>query len=243
MCVLTFAFQPNSRWLLVVAGNRDESHARPALPLARWAEHPHLLAGRDAVAGGTWMGVSEEGCFAVVTNVGGEGSPNPNLESRGALVVDLLTVGHSGIDAALASRFNAFNVITADPSQACFFANRPQFQHRPLAPGVYGLSNADLDAPWPKTVRLRSGVKEWLGGEAGDAAALLDLLADGRETPLESLAAPHLSPVFMRSPQYGTLCSTVVLVDPEGDGTIIERSYSPEADITGEVELKFRWPA
>lgn len=242
MCVLAFAFRPNPRWRLVVAGNRDEAHARPSLPLARWEEHPQLLAGRDAVAGGTWMGVSEEGRFAVVTNVGGDGPADPALQSRGALVVGLLVGRRSGIDAAEASRFNAFNVITADRDQATFFANRPQFQRRSLAPGVYGLSNADLDAPWPKTVRLRSGMHQWLAAETGDTAALLDLLAEGRDTPLESLTAPNLSPVFMRHPQYGTRCSTVVLVDAEGHGAIVERSYSPDADITGEIELRFRWP-
>ena len=243
MCVLALAFQPNSRWQLVVAGNRDEAHARPSLPLARWDDHPQLLAGRDAVAGGTWMGVSEEGRFVVVTNVGGEGAPDPTLQSRGALVVDLLIGRRSEIDAAQAHRFNAFNLISVDRNQASFFANRPAFQRRSLAPGIYGLSNADLDAPWPKTIRLRSGLKEWLAGKSFHAAALLDLLADGRETPLESLAAPHLSPVFMRHPQYGTRCSTVVLVNAEGHGTIVERRYSPDADVIGEVELKFRWPA
>ena len=242
MCVLAFAWRPNSRWRLVVAGNRDELHERPAEPLARW-EHPsHLLAGKDLLSGGTWLGVSEEGRFAVVTNVRGHGPPDPELESRGALLVSLLSEPAFELDAACAARFNPFNVIIAEGDQAYFLANRPQFQRRVLAPGVYGLSNADLDEPWPKTIRLRSGLEDWLADERG-ADSLLDLLAEGREAPLKTQIEPDLSPLFMRNPLYGTRCGTVVLIDSEGRGTIVERSYSAEAEITGQIELSFRWPS
>jgi len=188
------------------------------------------------------MGVSEEGRFAVVTNIRGHGAPDPHLESRGSLVVRLLTEPVSDLDAGRAARFNAFNVIIAKGDQASFFANRPDFQRRSLAPGVYGLSNADLDAPWPKTLRLKSSLEEWIADGGAGAAELLDLLAEGRERPLDSLAEPDLSPLFMRNPAYGTRCSTVVLVDSAGHGTIVERSYSPDAAVTGETELSFRWP-
>ena len=242
MCVLAFAWRPNSRWRLVVAGNRDELHERPAEPLARW-EHPsHLLAGRDLLSGGTWLGVSEEGRFAVVTNVRGQGPPDPELESRGALLVSLLTDPAFKLDAARAARFNPFNVIMTEDDQAYFVANSPQFLRRPLAPGVYGLSNADLDEPWPKTIRLRSGLQEWLADEQS-ADSLLDLLAEGREAPLQALTEPDRSPLFMRNPLYGTRCSTVVMIDSEGRGTIVERSYSGEAEMTGQIALSFRWPA
>jgi uncharacterized protein with NRDE domain len=243
MCVLAFAWRPNSRWRLVVAGNRDELHARPTQPLARWDQPPHLLAGRDLVSGGTWMGVSEEGRFAVVTNIRGHGAPNADLESRGSLVVRLLTDSASELDAEVAARFNPFNVIIAEGDQASFFANRPEFHRRSLGRGVYGLSNADLDDPWPKTLRLKSSLEEWIADGGAGAAELLDLLAEGRDSPLDSLAEPDLSPLFMRNAQYGTRCSTVVLVDSAGHGTIVERSYSPDAAITGETELSFRWPS
>jgi uncharacterized protein with NRDE domain len=241
MCVLAFAWRPNSRWRLVVAGNRDELHARPAQTLARWDSPPHLLAGRDLLSGGTWMGVSEESRFAVVTNVHGYGMPDPDLQSRGALVVRLLSGQVPVVDAELVARFNAVNVISVEGDQASFFANRPASQHRSLEPGIYGLSNADLDAPWPKTLRLRSGVEQWLADARTDTAELLDLLAEGRATPVDPLVKPERSPLFIRNPVYGTRCSTVVLVDWDGQGTIVERSYSADAAITGQTELSFNW--
>ena len=67
MCIVAFAWKAHPKWQLVAIGNRDELHARPAEAAHRWEEHEHLLAGRDSVAGGTWLGISEQGRFAVVT--------------------------------------------------------------------------------------------------------------------------------------------------------------------------------
>ncbi len=68
MCVLALAWNNNPRWRLVVAGNRDELHERPAAALRRRDDPDgELLAGQDLRSGGTWLGVSEQGRFAVVT--------------------------------------------------------------------------------------------------------------------------------------------------------------------------------
>src|ERR1700760_2772707 len=92
MCVLALAWKAHPAWRLVLAGNRDEFHARPAAPLARWSADPGgVLAGRDLQSGGTWLGVSEEGRFAVVTNLRPGQSAAPDAPSRGVLLADLLT--------------------------------------------------------------------------------------------------------------------------------------------------------
>ena len=67
MCLVAFAWKTHPRWRLVMAGNRDELHARPTAPLAAWADAP-VLAGRDLRSGGTWMGLGPAGRVAVVTN-------------------------------------------------------------------------------------------------------------------------------------------------------------------------------
>src|SRR5579864_7075567 len=112
MCVAAFAWQAHPRWLLVAIGNRDEFHERPAAPLARWGDGG-IVAGRDLLSGGTWLGVSEAGRFGLVTNLRGHGGPEPDRASRGALVTDLL-VGHGHYaDPATAplQDFNPFNLI------------------------------------------------------------------------------------------------------------------------------------
>jgi uncharacterized protein with NRDE domain len=236
---------------LVVAGNRDELHARPAAPLARWEEPDHLIAGRDLKSGGTWLGVSERGRFAVVTNLRGFGPPDPDRPSRGALVTGLL-VGEgalgdiSSIDPA---EFNPFNLISADPDEAWFLSNRPRAVRGRLAAGIYGLSNGALDEPWPKTLRLKSRLLEWIVPGGGPPDALLDALADetlpdvgiGPALPSDATLEPALSPIFIRNPVYGTRCSTVVAVDDTGKGIIVERRYDAGGTVEGETEVAFSW--
>ena len=253
MCVLAFAWRADPRWRLVVAGNRDELHARPALPLARWDEPKHLIAGRDLQSGGSWLGVSEEGRFAAVTNLRGFGLPEPGRPSRGALVTDVLSGEGDKADPGTAdlSGFNPFNLIVVDRDAALFLSNKPSDIRTQLAPGIYGLSNGALDEPWPKTVRLKGMLKEWLSTAAPDPRVLLDGLRDeslpeagiAPTAPSDVPQEPVSSPMFIRSPVYGTRCSTVVAIGDQGQGTIIERRYDPVGEITGETALPLSWPA
>jgi uncharacterized protein with NRDE domain len=253
MCVLAFAWRAHPRWPLIVAGNRDELHARPARPLARWDRPSHLLAGRDLQSGGTWLGVSERGRFAVVTNLRGYGAPEPGRASRGALVTDLLSGegNYADLRDATLADFNPFNLIVADRARAWFVTNRPTDVRSELAPGIYGLSNGALDEPWPKTMRLKEVLLEWIVSADRPPEVLLDDLREERlpsvgirlAGPSDVPQEPPLSPIFIRGPVYGTRCSTVVAIDDQGQGVIIERRYTPAGDEAGETALSFSWPA
>jgi uncharacterized protein with NRDE domain len=252
MCVLALAWKAHPRWHLVMAGNRDELHERPAAALARWPEPGHLIAGRDLLSGGTWAGVSEHGRFAVVTNLRGYGLPRPDRVSRGALVTDLLagTGQYASPDTAGLADFNPFNLIVADRERALFLSNRPEPIGSVLAPGLYGLSNGTLDEPWPKTLRVKEMLLAWLVGEGTEPAGLLDGLGEDRlpdaglppTSPSDVPQEPTLSPVFIRQSVYGTRCSTVVAINSEGRGEIIERRYSPDGAEAGETRIDFAWP-
>ena len=223
MCVLAFAVGAHPHWRLVAAGNRDEFHARAAAPLAEWGNG--VIAGRDLVSGGTWLGM-REGRFAAVTNVRGE-PRTPARRSRGELVTDvLLDRSSAGPDA-----YGAYNLIAADGETATFSTNRPHPAAHALAPGVYGLANAGLDEPWPKTVRLKAILADWLADAADDPARLLDGLME--EVPED----PALSGIFIRNAVYGTRCSTVVAIDRHGPGMIVERRFTPEGDVCGETRI------
>jgi uncharacterized protein with NRDE domain len=236
MCVLAFAWRAHPRWRIVLAGNRDEFHARDAAPLARWNVPDHVIAGRDLRSGGTWLGVSDQGRLAVVTNLRGHGVADPTRASRGALVADLLAGAEPGPDAVAPDAYNPFNLIVADPARARFLSNRPETR-RDLAPGLYGLSNATLDEPWPKTVRLKAALAAWLAGDASDPAALLVPLRDETRAGDDAM-----SPIFIREPVYGTRCSTVVALDATGAGLVVERRYAPDGGATGDTALRFSWP-
>jgi uncharacterized protein with NRDE domain len=252
MCVLAFAWRAHPRWRLVAAGNRDELHTRPSTPLERWRDPQHVLAGRDQVAGGAWLGVSEQGRFAVVTNLRGFGESKPAGASRGALVSSLLAGErrHAGAaDSALAA-FNPFNVIFVDDDRAQFVSNRPEIIRSILAPGIYGLSNGALDAPWPKTLQLKAALLDWIVAGKTDPGVLLHALRQDvlpevgvRSAPASDVTLePAVSPVFIRHPVYGTRCSTVVTVDDYGRGEIVERRYASSGEATGDTTLSFSWP-
>ena len=252
MCVLAFAWRAHPDWPLVLAGNRDELHARPAAPLGRWTDAPQVLGGRDLESGGTWLGVSEQGRLAVVTNLRGHGPPQPDAPSRGLLARDFLAGDgpFASFDAADLAGFNPINLIVADAEGARFYSNRPATSARELTPGIYGLSNGDLDAPWPKTQRLKAALAGWLGAPGHDPQVLLADLGDETRPSDSELPSTGLdlererlvSPIFIRSAVYGTRCSTVVRVDAEGRGDIVERRFGPDGEGAGETALKFDWP-
>ena len=252
MCVAAFAWNAHPRWLLVAIGNRDEFHERPAARLAAWEGDAGIIAGRDLRSGGTWLGVATSGRFALVTNLRGYGDPDPTRASRGSLVTDLLAGSgrYADPDTAPLDAFNPFNLILADGESARFLTNRPEPVRTHLAHGIYGLSNGALDEPWPKTLALKAGLLDWLVSEAGeDLAPLFDTLrserlediglhpAQASDVPLE---APE-TPPFIRDPIYGTRCDTVVAIDREGRGMIVERRFSPSGAAAEETALRFNW--
>ncbi|MCB2075594.1 MAG: NRDE family protein [Novosphingobium sp.] len=253
MCVAAFAWHAHQRWRLVAIGNRDEFHARPAAALAPWEDDSSIVAGRDLQSGGTWLGVGGSGRFALVTNLRGYGERSPDRESRGRLVTDLLTGEGTYADPASAALgdFNPFNLILADAERATFLSNRPDEIRTALAHGIYGLSNGALDEPWPKTLQLKAALLDWLNADAIGFAPLFEALAsksiaDIGLHPSEPSDVPQEAsetPVFIRNAVYGTRCSTVVAVDHEGVGTIVERRFSPEGEQTGETAIDFAWPA
>ena len=231
MCVVAIAIDSHPRWRLVVAGNRDEYHTRASSPLARWSDGSGIIAGRDLVSGGSWMGVSESGRFAVVTNIRNADGPDPDKLSRGALVADWLTDGTSPNDH---DRFNPFNLIVTDGDIAHYLSNRPSASNQSLGRGIYGMSNAIPAEHWPRKDRLIKQMAIWLE-IVNQPELLLDMLSE------ESVPDYDAHPIFIRNPIYGTRCSTVVVVDHEGRGQIFERRFAADGSANGEISLDFFW--
>lgn len=241
MCVGVVAWRAHPRWTLLVAANRDEFHARPTAALARWPGDEAIIAGRDLTAGGTWLGVSEAGRFAFVTNYRPEGEMPPPRESRGALVTDWLT----GRPTPPPETLNPFNFIMVDSRRsASFLTNMPQTERHDLRPGVHGLSNGPFHEPWPKTSRLDSALRGLLGSVDGDPESLFDALRDETPPVGEPLSGPGpaFPAIFVRSPTYGTRSSTVLAVAADGAGWIEEQRFDADGRQQGQTRLSFRWP-
>lgn len=251
MCLIAFAWQSHPRWRLLLAGNRDEFHARPSAALARWDDAP-IIGGRDLEAGGTWLGVSDAGRCAVVTNVRDTRDPSAG-SSRGLLIRDYLAgaeaaPAHAHRLLATADDYRSFNLLTFDEGAAWHVGNRPRPQGQAIGAGVHGLSNADFNTPWPKTGALMRRLQAWMdeGGDA-DFTDLFAALADETLAPDEQLPDTgiglererQLSSAFIRGVDYGTRASTVVGIDRAGGGVIVERRFGPRGLPLGETMLRF----
>ena len=174
MCLLIFAHQLSADYPLMVAANRDEFYARPTAPAAFWPEYPGLLAGRDLEQGGTWMGVTREGRFAAVTNYRDPDVAMPAPRSRGELPLDYLAGSTTPASylAELAKRggeYAGFNLLVGDRDSLWYFANSGGQAPRALSPGLYGLSNARLDTPWPKVERGKAMLLSLQQGDGDDS--------------------------------------------------------------------------
>jgi uncharacterized protein with NRDE domain len=232
MCVVALAIDAHPKWRIILAGNRDEFHVRPSAPLARWEDADnHIIAGRDLISGGTWLGVSEAGRLAVVTNIRTGELPDPAKASRGDLVTDYLR-GKGTPDVQTLDRFNAFSLITIGPEGATLNANRPAPMAETIAKGIHGLSNGLPHEDWPRKSRLLAAFNDVIATANNVPNALLDLLAS------ESID----DSIFIRDDIYGTRCSTLVLVDYEGAAQIIERRFGPEGMSPEHSEISFAFP-
>ena len=86
MCLVLLAVEKHPNYKLVIAANRDEYYDRSSSKAGFWKEAPEILAGRDLVGGGTWLGISKKGRIGLLTNYRDPQSRRQDAPSRGALV-------------------------------------------------------------------------------------------------------------------------------------------------------------
>jgi uncharacterized protein with NRDE domain len=254
MCLIAFAHRAAPGIELLVAANRDEFFERPSVPARFWEDRPGILAGRDLLAGGTWLGIAHRPGqalrFAAITNYRDPGNRRDAAPSRGALVSDFLSGRQSAADyladlAPTAADYNGFSLLVSDGAQLWFSSNRDGAAYR-VGPGIHGLSNHLLNEPWPKVKRAKQGLARILAEpfEAEDCFALLadETQAPDIELPRTGLALErerNSSAIRIRDPVYGTRCSTVLLLRDSGEVEFHERSFAPEGGVTGTVSHSF----
>ncbi|HZX30986.1 MAG TPA: NRDE family protein [Rhodocyclaceae bacterium] len=235
MCLIVVGWRVHPDFPLVVAANRDEFYARPSAAAGRWPDDPRVLGGRDLEAGGTWLGMTESGRFAAVTNVREPAMPK-GARSRGELTKGFLQgIESAGEYAANIDdkAYSGFNLLVGD-GETLWYASNRDGATRALLPGVYGLSNHLLDTPWPKLVTARQRFAAALQSLPA-TEDFFAILADDQIVPDEHLPQTgvalewerRLSAIFVRSENYGTRASTVLTRDSGGTIRLEERSFGP----------------
>lgn len=257
MCVLAIAWHAHPDWQLIVIANRDERHDRASAPLAVWPDGD-IIAGRDLVSGGTWLGVSTTGRFAAVTNRAGFGAPSLTAPSRGLAVRDIVwgrgaLAAPQLVDLAALNPLNLFVVTPKsdleksdaekpDAWTADLWVNRPRVERRALTPGLHGLSNGGPDDKWDKIVALETAVDNWMKAGQSDTEPLFEKLREEPEiNPGSPTAEWPRNAIFVRHPVYGTRSSTVMTIDAAGRGAISERRYDAAGAPAGDTRLAFAW--
>lgn len=243
MCLMVLAYRVHPNYPLIVAANRDEFYKRPTARAHFWEDEPNVLAGRDLEKMGTWMGITRTGRFAAITNVRNPSNEREHARSRGKLVSDFLSgsqppVAYMKAVRESAGQYNGFNLLAGDRTSLCYFSNQNE-SIRKLTPGIYGLSNAQLDTPWPKVEKSKQRLKQCLAKDQHvDADRLFQLLADSERAPDSALPDTGvsldlerlLSSAFIESHDYGTRVSTVLLIDSNGCVSFKERSFYPDRE-------------
>lgn len=239
MCLLAFAWRTHPDHPLIFAGNRDERHARATAGARPWSDAPQVIAGRDLEGGGTWVGVSATGRFAVVTNYREGPNPTKAPRSRGSLTADFLASDmppRRYLDTIRphAQDYGAFSLLVGDVRELHFFSNRGG-PEGPVAPGVHGLSNHLLDTPWPKVERSKERLTGLLEQDAATNEALFRLLADRvpaaddtlPDTGIGRELERQVSPPFVVNSHYGTRCSTLIRLSAQSL-RLTERRFDSE---------------
>lgn len=240
MCINVFSLGNHSKFPFILIANRDEFLNRRTQSAHFHGKDGFILSGIDLEKGGTWLGISKSGRFAMITNYRDPSQIRDLPSSRGQLVHDFLFSALSPIDycetlKAKWDMYNGYNLVVGEIQKLDFcYVSNIQRQVEKIEPGIHGISNAFLNTPWPKMKLLKLGLDRIMKKESIGLDNLQMLLLDARKFPLEEL--PHtgvpteveemLSSVFISSPHYGTVCSTLILVDAEGKVDFRELEYN-----------------
>jgi uncharacterized protein with NRDE domain len=253
VCLVLIAVDVHPRYRMVVAANRDEFYERPTAAATWWDDEPEVLAGRDLLSGGTWMGVTRGGRFAAITNFREPDKIREDAPSRGHLVMEALTatadpVGTLELIRAESGPYNGFNLLVGDSGGLAVYSNRDRQPPQQVGQGIFGLSNHFFDTGWPKVRvgRRRLGEALELEGEAL-IDRLLAILADpsvpdDSELPDTGVGLEYerlLASSFIVSPVYGTRASYALLFDRDGGICFVEQSFE-QGEAAGDA-LRFEF--
>ena len=251
MCLILVVWRRHPQYPCLIAANRDEFHSRAAEPAHWWHDRPQILAGRDLVAGGTWLGISRTGRFAALTNYRSPQHRRTDVPSRGSLVTDALESQGTALDdlgglQRVGPGYNGFNLIFSDGQSLAVHESVPDVG-RVLAPGIYGLSNHVLDTPWPKVERAKERLHALLDRTI-DPSSVLELLRDDRPARDEDLPGTGmslewerlLSSAFIRGSDYGTRCSTIIRIDQGGKVYFDEWTWDASGSESGRASFQFQ---
>lgn len=212
MCLAVLRWQRHPTLALDIIANRDEFVAREAKVAHRWPQYPHIVAGQDLAAGGTWLGASAERC-GLLTNVRDPKAPI-GAKTRGGIIIDYLNSSLAPNEFAQSldcKDYSPFNLLLYGQGELVYLGSHPQRVIQSLSPGIYTLSNAQLNTPWPKANSVGAAMRRSLSAARvamSDTRTYPDNLLPN--TGIDLAWERRLSSAKILGDNYATRCTTEV---------------------------------
>ncbi len=233
MCLIVVRWSHHPDFRLDLVANRDEFTARPTQAAHDWEEG--FFGGRDLQAGGAWIGIAPGHRMACLTNVRDPKAPTGE-RSRGALVRDYLAGSANPADYISSLNiedFSPFNLLLLDGPHLWFFNSQSGQAPRRLPGGVYGISNASLNTPWPKTLSVCRAMRS-------SPRLAYQAMMDTHTYPDAMLPNTGVSPAWEKrlssarilGDDYATLSTTQISGDGQGL-TLTETTHASASVVTG----------
>lgn len=238
MCLLIALHQVVPGIPLVLAANRDEFLARPAVAMTVLRErNPRILGGKDLQAGGTWLAVNEHGVVAGLTNLPGP-TRDPSKRSRGELPIALAgyPTAAEAAEAFLAgfdpSHYNPAWILVGDAESLHYidFTGGGELRLRTLPAGVHVLENRALDEPSEKAKFVRWLYAHKFAGK--ETVEALRGVLTSHQIPPDLARAPGPRPLSVEAAcvhagPYGTRSAAIVLVGESGPPRLLHTIGPP----------------
>jgi len=246
MCILFFAIKQHPKYPLIICANRDEFHQRPTHAMHWWPElnNEHaILAGKDLQAGGTWLGLNQQGRFSALTNYRQPHLIDKSKQSRGDLVLQALAKSDKEMTRHLndsSSTYNGFNLVFGQLNNLVCFDSVSR-QQKTLASGFHSLCNGALDDIWPKMALGQTQLANAISvsnDQALNIDELFTLMQNGQQAQTQNLPKTGvplgweqlLSSIFIISPEYGTRTTNIITQDTEGNISVYDRSFDEQGN-------------
>lgn len=250
MCLILLSYRVHPVFKLIVAANRDEFYKRPTAPAHYWEDYTDLLGGRDLEKMGTWMGITKAGRFAALTNYRDPKEITEGKRSRGELVADALKYKGSIKDymqnlMKSNERYPGYNLLAGDVNDLYYYSNIGQ-ELQKIESGIYGVSNHLLNTNWPKVQIGKEGMAKVINGNQDDIVENLLNLIQNEVRPQDDILPNTgvslewertLSPLFIKTEEYGTRSSTILLISDQ-EIQYVERVFSKDSINTQQYTIR-----
>ncbi|MGB1262517.1 MAG: NRDE family protein [Cognaticolwellia sp.] len=241
MCILFIGVEQHPDYPVIICANRDEFHQRPTQSMHWWSEQ-HILAGKDLQAGGTWLGLNSDGDFAALTNFRKPDSFDSAKRSRGDLVVQALQNSPARTQQQLlqtSAQYNDFNLVFGPLNNLQAFDSVSR-KFVALTPGFHSVCNGALDDIWPKMALGVNNISDLITNnhinvDAFFAVMSNQTIADKQDLPATGISAEWellLSSIFIKSVDYGTRSTAIILQSKTGNIAVYEQNYNREGELS-----------